>query len=237
MQFSSFSREVEGLTIKFFNLIPVENVGKIKFYKDNKTGIFSKKEFRWSFNNEYWSSWQPLTQSSLTSISTYSNYYFFLEVRYVLSAVNSGNVTTFMFDYELGTATPVTPRSLTEDIQHQDASAVLIHDIIQEYKVTTVADTSLLDGHSGAYYLDRSHHTGKQPISTITGLQTILNNILTGTNYIKESSLGSGFFWKDGLLHPIIMDVLDGGSNWQSDGDVFDASINSDANMIEGEIW
>lgn len=36
-------------------------------------------------------------------------------------------------------------------------------------------DADLLDGQSGAYYLNRANHTGEQAISTVTNLQTQLN--------------------------------------------------------------
>jgi len=200
MKFSSFSRSTEDLTITLQNDIPIENVGTIKYYQDNASGIFSKKEFRWSFNNEYWSSWQTLTQVALTAIDTYVNYYFFLQIRYTLTAVGSGTVTTFELNYLNGTAVAVTPRILTEDIQHLDASAVLIHDILQTYEVVTIRDASLLNGYSGNYYLDRQHHVGHQTISSITGLQAILDNTATVGAYVKEASLGTDFTWVNGLL-------------------------------------
>lgn len=39
-----------------------------------------------------------------------------------------------------------------------------------------VNDSRLFNGQNPAYYLDRTNHTGTQPISTIAGLQTALNN-------------------------------------------------------------
>jgi hypothetical protein len=113
----------------------------------------------------------------MSFIDTYSNYYFFLQVRYVLKTANVGNVSSFTLNYLNGTATPATPRILTNDIQTLDASAIVIHDIIQSYEVTKITDASLFNGQSGAYYLDRSHHTGKQPISSITGLQAKINEL------------------------------------------------------------
>jgi hypothetical protein len=198
MKFSSFSRSEEGLIITLHNDIPVENVGEIKYYNDNSSGIFSKKEFRWSFNNESWSAWEPLTQGGISRINTFSNYYLFLEIRYVLSASGSGSVTTFTIDYLEGDAIPYTPRIFTSDIQRQDASSVLIHDILQKYEVTNLLDASLLNGYAGIYYLNRTHHYGTQPITTITGLQNILTGITR--DYLAESSLGSDFNWNNGYL-------------------------------------
>jgi hypothetical protein len=196
MQFSSFSRSEAGLTITLYNEIPIENLGAINYYRDNATGLFSKKEFRWSFNNEYWSSWQALTQRAFSkNINTHSNYYLFLQIRYVLTAAGSGTVSTFAVTYTAGNLTSATPRILSEDIQHLDSSAVLIHDILQSYTVTNIIDASTLNGYPGSYYLDRSHHTGKQSIASITGLQTVLNNITIPSGYLKEACLGSTFFW------------------------------------------
>jgi len=138
MQFSNFSRLQEGSTITLYNEIPIENVGAVKYFKDNASGTFTKKEFRWSFNNVYWSAWENLTQSAISSIKTLGNYFFFLQVRYV-KAVPTANVTSFTLNYEEGNAIKCVPCTddvipiLTEDIQHGDASAMVIHDILQQY--------------------------------------------------------------------------------------------------------
>lgn len=38
-------------------------------------------------------------------------------------------------------------------------------------------DSNMLDGQDGLYYLDRANHTGEQPISSVTNLQTELDRI------------------------------------------------------------
>ena len=140
MQFSNFSRLQEGSTITLYNEIPVENVGAIKYFKDNASGTFTKKEFRWSFNNVYWSAWENLTQSAISSVKTLGNYFFFLQVRYVQGTAGS-NVTSFTLNFELGNAIKCVPCTgdvipiLAEDIQHGDASSMVIHDILQKYKI------------------------------------------------------------------------------------------------------
>jgi hypothetical protein len=191
MIFTNFSRLQQGETIILYNEFPIENVGKIKYYNDDADASgFSKREFRWSFNNEHWSGWQPLTQKNISFIETYENYYFFLQIRYVLSGENTANVTSFTLNYINGNATPLTPRILTNDIQSQDASAIIIHDIIQSYEITKIYDASLLHGYSGSYYLNRSNHIGMQPISSVSDLQGILNNTIklgnvpTSTSYV-----------------------------------------------------
>jgi len=191
MQFSNFSRLEEGLTITLSNKIPIENVGEIKYYTDNLSGSFIKKEFRWSFNNEHWASWEILTQSAISRINTFNNYYFFLQIRYTLTAPGSGNVTTFNVNYKEGTAIPITPRILTSDIQANDASAVLIHDILQKHEVTKITDASTLNGETSNYYLNRKNHIGPFPFHN--SLRTIDGS---GTYHINKDihdTLVNGF--------------------------------------------
>ena len=203
MQFSNFSRTQDGLVIILYNDQPIENVGTVKNYSDNSSGTFSKKEFRWSFNNEYWSAWETLTRSAISRINTLNNYYFFLQVRYTLSSASSGTVTTFAIDYTQGTASPTVPTVLTHDIQISDSTSVLIHDILQKYEITSITDASTLNGYAGSYYLNRAHHKGYQPISSITGLQSVVNQVTSYYSYIdgsiilklSEASLGSNFVW------------------------------------------
>lgn len=55
-------------------------------------------------------------------------------------------------------------------------------------------DADLLDGQQGAFYLNRSNHTGTQPVSTITGLDSLLNTklSLTGGNMSGNLALSNG---------------------------------------------
>ncbi|WP_142627618.1 hypothetical protein [Rhizobium sp. P007] len=55
-------------------------------------------------------------------------------------------------------------------------------------------DADLLDGQQGAFYLDRANHTGTQPVSTITGLDSLLNTklSLTGGNMSGNLVLSNG---------------------------------------------
>ena len=73
MVFSNFTRTASGNTITFRNSTPIENVGNLKFYKDNASGSFTKKEFRWSFNKTYWASWETLNQGNLTNVDVKGN--------------------------------------------------------------------------------------------------------------------------------------------------------------------
>ena len=114
MVFSNFTRTVLGTTILFKNEEPIRSVDFIKFYKDNASGTFIKKEFRWSFNTSYWSSWETLNQQNLTNIDADNNPYLYLEVRYIIPNTNS-KVTSFSIEYKPTTrvvsTTTVTPTS------------------------------------------------------------------------------------------------------------------------------
>jgi hypothetical protein len=129
MQYSNFSRSDDGLAITFYNEYPIENVGVIKYYKDNALGSFSKKEFRWSFNDEYWSAWEKLTQSGMSAINTHENYNFFLQIRYTKTAEDSGTVTSFTLNYEKGTAINCIPCTTdgTTEIYPQDSSDIHVY--------------------------------------------------------------------------------------------------------------
>ena len=193
MQFSNFSRDQQDLIITLYNSTPLENVKSIKYYSDNATGNFTKKEFRWSFNNEYWSAWETLTQSAFSRIQTHNNYYLFFQIRYV--GVNeSANVTSFTVNYIERDFVPevINPWHVHDDIKNVDPSAVLINDIYRVYQYQTVYDASLLNGYPGSWYLDRSHHYGTQPISSIIGLKRALDDLQSAagvTQYYVDGSL------------------------------------------------
>jgi hypothetical protein len=177
MQFSAFIESISGNTILLRNTEPIENVKTIVSYSDNSNGTFSKKEIRWSFNQVYWSSWQTLTPYSITHINTHLNPYLYLEIRYVLSSIGSGTVTTFNINYTLSET------ALTPPI-----------DIVQRYDTISIYDASLLNGWPGSWYLNRTNHTGQQTIATIVGLQTILNSLISasGVTYAYvDSSFGT----------------------------------------------
>lgn len=97
MIFSDFVITDSGSTILFSNINPIKNVGSIKFYKDNSSGSFIKKEFRWSFDKNYWSSWETLNQGNLTDINVNGNENLYISIRYVHGG--SGKVTNFSINY------------------------------------------------------------------------------------------------------------------------------------------
>jgi len=110
MQFSNFSKRIEGNTTYFVTSSPLLNIKDIKYYKDNATGGFAKKEFRWSFNGDYWSAWTDLSQGSISSFKIGNNTRLFLEIRYISSG--TGKVSSFIVYYE-GAAQNVAPPAPT----------------------------------------------------------------------------------------------------------------------------
>ena len=97
MIFSNFTKTESGNIVYLKNSTPVLHVNSINFYTDNSTGSFSKKEFRWSFDKNYWSSWENLTQGNFTNIILNKDYIFF-EIRYY--KINSKSlISKFSIDY------------------------------------------------------------------------------------------------------------------------------------------
>ncbi len=175
MIFSNFTKTDASSLITFKNSIPIEKVANIKFYKDDVSGSFSKKEFRWSFNNEYWSSWETLNQGNIVNIDTHSNPYMFFEIRYV----GSGDVTSFSVTYNESNVVAQYPIA-----QSQDPSATIY---IPEYNTYRVVNTETIGGQPGSYYLQRQNHKGVQPISSVKDLQQTLYNITNKLNNMTST--------------------------------------------------
>ena len=179
MIFSIFKRTQVGNTILFANEIPIESVGKILYGQDNSSSAgWVKKEFRWSFNKTHWSSWTPLNQENLVSISTGTNKFLFLEVRYV--SAGAGTCTSFTLNYTPATgpvyAPPVEGVSMDHDHILPDGCNDL-GGVVQTFDVTHVTDSDMLCGKGCDFYLWRPNHKGEQPISSITDLSKILANL------------------------------------------------------------
>lgn len=173
MQSSSFIRTVTGSTTLFKNNTPFEYVQSIKFYTETVSGSFTKKEYRWSFNNTYWSAWGTLNQGNLSSIVVGTNRYLYLEIRYV----GAGTATAFTLNYTTTSGTSVQPVTIDASVYCLPDPACCNNEAAILYETTYITNATTLDGKPGNYYLLRSNHTGTQSISTITGLQAILNEL------------------------------------------------------------
>jgi hypothetical protein len=111
MQFSNFAKTTSNDIILLKNSIPIENISVIKYYSDNSSGSFSKKEIRWSFNNSYWSSWTTLSQNIISGIKVLGKP-LYLEIRYTLSSISSGDVSSFILNYLESASAPISVPSV-----------------------------------------------------------------------------------------------------------------------------
>ena len=191
MKFSSFNRSVSSNVVTLRNPEGIRSVASINYYADDATGTITKKELRWSFDREYWSSWEPLTQPNVSSIDPKSSLYLFMEVRYTFggSVGGSNDVNSFTLDYNQADSTSVPTTPETES----STGTTHIHIYESSYsqiKPVTVYDSSLLNSMTGAYYLNRANHTGTQEISTVTGLSDTLSSLLS--NVGQFSNIGNG---------------------------------------------
>lgn len=194
MLFSNFTRYKSGNAIILKNETPIEYVKSLKYYKDDATGTFVKKEFRWSFNGNYWSSWDDLNQGNITSINTRGNKYLFFEIRYIVFN-ESSNVNYFSIEYiELSDSEKYSSTT-------RDTSIISPTPIPTDYNQPepcvseiSITDANTLCGQSCDYYLWRKNHKGQQPISSITDLSYYVNKIsyLENNNILGANNIGTG---------------------------------------------
>ena len=190
MNFSTFTKISSGNLIYFRNESPIENVGTLKFYKDNSSGTFLKKEFRWSFDRNYWSSWETLNIGNIAKVNTGNNRYLFFEIKYTMTSPTAGKVTSFAVEYILNPNETYAPA--VEDVTNMDNNHILpdgcndLGGTTKTFKTIEITDAETLCGKSCDHYLWRPNHKGTQPISSVEGLQNILNN-LTSAGDISTS--------------------------------------------------
>jgi len=232
MVFSNFTRTESGFQILFKNETSIKYVKSLKYYKDDSTGIFSKKEFRWSFDRNYWASWETLNQGNISNLNARGNQNLFLEIRYIKSN-SSANVTSFSVDY-LQTTEVERGGCATSSSTTQYGGT-----IIPTQTTSTTVNATTLCGKSCDYYLWRPNQKGEQAIKTITGLEQILYN-LSGAVQDADNVTGPGigvyynkvgediFFKRIDASTGIIMSESDGIITLSVDSSVggYDASIN-----------
>jgi len=202
MKFSTFTKSVLTNIITFKNYEAIKSVGYINYYTDDAKGSIKKKEYRWSFDNNYWSSWEVLSQSNISSLNTNNNYYLFLEIRYVYAgSINSKNeVNNFSIDYTQSTI-------VNQPIEIESSTgSTHIHVYEQIYtkpQTTLISDCNLLNSLPGSYYLNRANHTGTQLISTVDGLSLILQDL--ASNISIFDNIGNGdvsiYYGKINAIH------------------------------------
>jgi len=240
MNFSTFTKISSGNLIYFRNESPIENVGTLKFYKDNPSGTFLKKEFRWSFDRNYWSSWETLNIGNIAKVNTGNNRYLFFEIKYTKGSPTA-EVTSFAVEYIVNPNQTYAPA--VEDVTNIDDNHILpdgcndLGGTTKTFKTIEITDAETLCGKSCDYYLWRPNHKGTQPISSVTGLQNILNNLTSGlndsiTNALNVDGSGSGVFYQKSGKNLIFKKINPGPGSYiiESDGIItigVDASLSA----------
>ncbi len=241
MNFSTFTKISSGNLIYFRNESPIENVGTLKFYKDNASGTFLKKEFRWSFDRNYWSSWETLNIGNIAKVNTGNNRYLFFEIKYTMTSPTAGKVTSFAVEYIVNPNETYAPA--VEDVTNMDNNHILpdgcndLGGTTKTFKTIEITDAETLCGKSCDYYLWRPNHKGTQPISSVEGLQNILNNLTSGlndsiTNALNVDGSGTGVFYQKSGKNLIFKKINPGAGSYiiESDGIItigVDASLSA----------
>jgi len=245
MNFSTFTKISSGNLIYFRNESPIENVGTLKFYRDNASGTFLKKEFRWSFDRNYWSSWETLNIGNIAKVNTGNNRYLFFEIKYTMTSPTAGKVTSFAVEYIVNPNETYAPA--VEDVTNMDNNHILpdgcndLGGTTKTFKTIEITDAETLCGKSCDYYLWRPNHQGTQPISSVTGLQNILNNLTSGlndsiTNALNVDGSGSGVFYQKSGKNLIFKKINPGPGSYiiESDGII---TIGVDASIAGGSVY
>ena len=248
MQFSNFDTSTSGLTISLYNVNPIEFIKRLKYYAEISSGTFDKKEFRWSFNNTHWSSWEILNQGNLTDITTANQKYVYFDFRFIQSASNSGDVSSITINYDR-----LSDASISELFTIEHVSPVL--EVITTTPVTDYPNTSivktnadLFDLHDPDYYLTRQNHKGSQAIETIDGLKKIIYNITNGINSAlqnaeNEDLSGIGTFSRKENQNLVFKTLYSDSGNVTITENIsgqinFDVSISlTDASVAELFVW
>lgn len=271
--YSNFSRTEANSQILFSSINPLKLVKNIKYYKDNAVGAFSRKEFRWSFNRSYWSAWETLNQGNISSVNIDNNPLLYLEIRYVKAAEKS-NVTSCTVNYatlsqgDIQTATcnikkdtkpsakPVT-KTVPTPVYNETHS--------QSVTKETIINAGTLNCKPGEFYLWRPNHKGTQPISSVTDLQKILNELQKTINsttiqgalnvdaegigvycstenkqlYFKTIVQGNKMFVSDNGRGTISIDMDDASINdlYELVGNIEGANIGSTGTSNSGEVY
>lgn len=169
MQYQFTERQEFIKTIEFANSNALLNIQRITYFKEEDiTGSFTKKEFRYSFDNAVWTNWNTLTQGNLAGIQFRDNPNFWLQVKYSRNGIGSGNIQRWYLFYESNTPTPPVPPH-------------------------TLIDADLLQGEPGLYYLDPTNQIGPYPNIKIenTSLDPSTISVYNGRS---DTSLGTTFY-------------------------------------------
>jgi hypothetical protein len=216
MQYQFTEKQESIKTVEFSNSIPIPNVTRITFFQEEGiSGVFSKKEFQYSWDNATWTNWNSLSQSALSGIQFRDQPTFYLKIKYTRTGIGTGNILNWYLIYEGDPVYAYTPP-------------------------IPIINADLLQGEDGQYYLDLSHHFGMSPTDTsyINGALALRDISIAWLDankqplgiYVKEASLNlsSGFAWGlDGQLYVDVSVIAGSVSQIYVDSSLFarDASI------------
>ena len=158
-------------TIEFRNTLPILNVERMhSFSEEGLVGTFSKKEFRYSFDNNIWQPWQTFNMGNINSIHFQDNENFYIHIKYTRSSVTSGNLNAIYLTFD------------SRKNSHSSPDASII-------------DADLLDGEHGSFYLNNENHYG--PIASL-GVFNVVDGSSIGVFDHREdvSSLGTNIYFK-----------------------------------------
>jgi len=154
-----------------FKTGPLQNVDAIRYFKEEDiTGTFTKKEFRYSWDDSMWTNWNTLTQQNLTAIVFRDQPTFYLHVKYTRKGIGTGNILRWYLFYDSSVTPPIpTPT---------DASI----------------DAWTLRGEGPEYYLDRANHTGAYVDLNVSNV--VDGSTIGVYSHRVDTSLGTEFFFK-----------------------------------------
>jgi len=169
MQYQFNERTENIKTILFRNSSPL-HVSLIRYFKEEGvTGTFTKKEFRYSFDNATWTNWNTLTQGNLSAIQFRDNPDFYLEVQYTREGIGSGNILRWYLFYDSAIPTPPSPPEASINADY-------------------------LQGEPGSYYLNRENFYGPYEDLIISNVPD--GSAIGVYSHRVDSSEGTEFFFK-----------------------------------------
>lgn len=99
LQYEFTNRNEQVKTITFKNTVSIDNIENIIFFKEEASGDFISKEFRYSFDDIVWNEWTTLTQPNISKIIFADQPQFYLEVKYERFGILSGDAARFWLYY------------------------------------------------------------------------------------------------------------------------------------------
>ena len=170
MQYQFNERYEQVKTITFKNSLPL-HVERIRYFKEQGvTGTFTKKEFRYSFDNVTWTNWNTLTQGNLSGIQFRDEPDFYLEVVYHRVGIATGNIERWYLYYDERSPTPPAP------------------------PVDASIDAWTLQGEGPLYYLDRENHFG--PYTDLVVLNVPDGSTIGVYSHRVDTSAGTEIYFK-----------------------------------------